>query len=223
MKSSRYQLVLIAFSIGLACVPVATGAAPVRLDEGVAPDGSRYELTGKRQPMRYRVRVDGRVRRERFDVFCLALRWPEFPGRAGLGESCAGRGEPAADTPYDEFAVRYVQTRSERVGARDVLLAGTTDPAVRRVRVIYRDAAGTDHELPVDSRRVEGELARRAGAFEPLLTFVAFLPGEIAQDDGFVRRFGGRFDRVRLGLVVRPGEVDEPDPLRDRSERGPSG
>jgi hypothetical protein len=218
MKLSPPQLAVAACAVGLACAPGIGAAEPVVLDDGVAPDGSRYELTGQREQMRYRIRVDGRLRRERFDVFCLTLRWPEFPRRAGLGGTCAGRGEPAADTPYDEFAVRFVQARSEGVASRDVMVAGTADPAVRRVRVVYRDRAGADHELAVDSHRAAGDLRRRAGAFEPLLTFVAFLPGEVADADDFASRFGGRFDRVRIGLRIRAGEVEGP---RRRARQGP--
>jgi hypothetical protein len=192
---------------------------PLVIDNGRAPDGRRYEWVAYRGGERYRIMVGGRVRRQRFVGFCFSLEWPGTARRRAFADSCAGRGEPAADTPYDNFVVSWVQSRSERTLQRDVVILGTTDPGVHRVRVVYEDASGRRRDLTVDSRRVEGGLLGRVGGFEPLLTFVAFVPGRLAARDRFAERFGGRFDRLRLSLAVKADEL--PSKARSPSTRPP--
>ena len=91
---------------------------PLVIDNGRAPDGRRYEWVADRGGQRYRIRVGGRVRRQRFVGFCFSLEWPGTERPRALADSCAGRGEPAADTASVNFAVsRTRPARSERPSA----------------------------------------------------------------------------------------------------------
>jgi RNA polymerase sigma factor (sigma-70 family) len=74
------------------------------------------------------------------------------------------------------------------VAEPDLSVSGTTGTRVHRVRVVYTDTSGTEHDLDVDFERVPPELRERVGRNTPAGTFVAFVPGEWAARDDVAAR-----------------------------------
>jgi hypothetical protein len=147
---------------------------PVVVDNGRAPDGTRYEWSAYRGGQ---LHEGGPI--VRAGQFCVGFDWPAVParGRPLYCSAESGRLTPSVGARIaDGFSIGYVQAQAER--ERDVLLMGTTRPDVHRLRILYRDRGGRRHELAVDFARIDGALLQRAGAKRPFGVFVAFMTAQ---------------------------------------------
>jgi hypothetical protein len=146
------------------------------IDNGVAPDGTRYEWIA------YQCSEGGQGFGPRFEGIGYSLDWPTVKGqeRGGFCEELAGRPRPPV---FGSHGVHVLPSQAKGVAEPDLVIEGTTGPDVHNVRVFYRDGEGRERELPVDFARVEGKLSEIASRPEPLGTFVAFLPGDVAARD----------------------------------------
>jgi hypothetical protein len=151
----------------------------VVIDNGRAPDGSRYEWVA------YDCKVDLRDEGSPgvFTGIGLSFEWPGVAGHEGTGgcEELKGRPRPPDDAIGG--SVHILPSEFKGVGEPDLVVSGQTGAGIHDVKVFYREPDGTRHELDVDFARVDGELAELAHRPEPLGTFVAFVPGEWAARD----------------------------------------
>jgi hypothetical protein len=151
---------------------------PVVIDNGPAPDGSRYEWVayGCEVDMERDEGIPGLIR-----GFGLSLEWP---GGGEGGGSCEEY-ESTAATERKTFTSFGVQPLPSQRKAREPIffIAGSTGPRVRGVRVLYRDSSGVVHRLPVDFARTDAALLRRTRLRHPIGTFVAFIPARWAARD----------------------------------------
>jgi hypothetical protein len=164
--------------------PTRDGRGPdtseeVVIDNGRAPDGTRYEWVA------YRCEVD--LRDEgmpgSFQGIGVSLEWPDAHGPGGGGGCAEGTGADEHDNAFTSHGVHILPSQFKGVDRPDLVVAGSTGPRVHRVRIIYTDRFGEEHELPVDFTRVEGKLRELAHRSEPLGTFTAFIPGDWAARD----------------------------------------
>jgi hypothetical protein len=148
----------------------------VVIDNGVAPDGTRYEWVA------YQCGEGGKGFGPKFEGIGYSLDWPGVKGqeRGGFCEELGGRPRPRA---FGTHSVHVLPSQMKGVAEPDLVVEGTTGPDVHDVRVFYTDGEGRRRELPVDFARVEGKLREIASRPEPLGTFVAFLPGDVAARD----------------------------------------
>jgi hypothetical protein len=152
---------------------------PVVIDKGRSPDGTRYAWVA----FGCRVDLHGEGVPIRFRGFSLALHWQD--GRRKVRSlGCEGHGKPAVKTVIRPGLLRVVPSRGPDVAQPDLYVSGTTGPAARRLRAVYTEPSGQQHELPVDFARVEGRLRKRAGVRRPLGTYVVFVPGARAAREG---------------------------------------
>jgi hypothetical protein len=172
------------------------------IDNGRAPDGTRYEWVV------YECKVDMREEGlgNGFKGVGTSLDWPDAPGNRGDG-SCAENQDPPPDHTFDAIGLRIVPSQFKNVAEPDLYMAGATGTSVHRVRVIYRDTRGDMQELPVDFARVENDLRERVGEAAPGGTFVAFVPGAWAARDDVVARLDLRAltdtGKLELGPFAR--------------------
>jgi hypothetical protein len=158
---------------------------PLVVDNGQAPDGSRYEWVAYRGKTSYL--VDGE--RIRVRGFCVGLEWTgDVKGRSS-GGSCGGSGGKQPTGVFNTVGVSFLQAPFERSPRHDLLLSGTTTPRIHRLRIRYQPLRGPARDLPVDFTRIDGELLRRAGSKRPFGTFIAVLPGNQARRDRLTERF----------------------------------
>jgi hypothetical protein len=178
------------------------GGTAVVVDNGTAPDGSRYEWVA------FQCKAD--LRDEgldtNFEGIGLALQWPGVRDHEGGGscESLEDRPRPGA---FVTHGVHIVPSQFKGVAEPDLVISGATGPDVDRVRVIYRDGDGDPRDLPLDFARVEGKLQQLASRPERMSTFVAFLPGEVAARDEVESRLDIRAlhgtGKLKLGPIGR--------------------
>jgi hypothetical protein len=172
----------------------------VVIDNGSAPDGTRYEWIA------YQCREGDERFGPKFEGIGISLDWPGVKGHEGGGfcEELAGRPRPPV---IGTFGVHVLPSQEKGVAEPDLVIEGTTGPDVYSVRVIYRDGEGRERELPVDFARVEGKLREIASRPEPLGTFVAFLPGNVAARDEVASRLDLRAlegtGKLKLGPIGR--------------------
>ena len=151
--------------------------APIVVDNGHAPDGTRYEwvaygckvdLTDDGQPTRFR-------------GFGTSLTWPGIRGGETSG-SCEGPRGPSERPPLlGGYGVEVVPSQVKGVRSPDLAISGTTGgERAHSVRVLV---GARGHDLPVDFARVDERLRRRAGVSQPLGTFTAFVPGKLAAQE----------------------------------------
>jgi hypothetical protein len=207
--------------------PTQDGRGPetseeVVIDNGRAPDGTRYEWVA------YRCEVDLRDEglQTRFQGIGVSLDWPgaRGPGGGGGCEEATGSRESHHFTSH---GVHILPSQFKGVERPDLVVAGSTGPRVHRVRIIYTDRFGEEHELPVDFARVEGKLRELAHRSEPLGTFTAFIPGDWAARDELESRLDlralygtgelelgslGRRERAQARQAFEICEPLEPDP-----------
>ena len=167
------------------------------IDNGVAPDGSRYEWVGYRCGENLRSEgIDAK-----FEGIGVALQWPKVRGNEGGGYCEELQGRPHAPA-FTSQGVHILPSQFKGVAKPDLVIEGTTGPRVHRIRVVYQDGEGRRHDLPVDFARVEGRLRRLASQPEALGTFVAFLPGDVAARDEVASRLDLRalMGTGKLGL-----------------------
>jgi hypothetical protein len=170
-------------------VPNGQPGSPVVVDNGEAPDGSRYEWVAFRQTKK----LGSRSRQPTLEMFCVRFGWADVSLRARTG-GCSSTGG------WSPGVVRLTGRLARPAtpgGARDYLMIGDVDPRVGRLRMFYRPPAGGRRELPVDHARIDGPLLRRAGGKEPFAVFSAFIPGEVAAAD----RLGSRHRLMSLSVV----------------------
>ena len=173
----------------------------VVIDNGEAPDGSRYEWVA------YRCKVGPEHGAEpEFEGIGVSLDWPGVRPYEGGGscEGLEGRPQPGA---FNQHGVHVLPSQMKGVAEPDLVISGVTGPDVYRVSVIYTDGQGEKHELPVDFVRVEGKLSEQASRPEPLGTFIAFVPGEWAARDELESRLDLRAlygtGKLKLGPIGR--------------------
>jgi hypothetical protein len=208
----------------------------VVIDNGTAPDGSRYEWVA------YRCGVD--LRKEglpdRIEGIGLSFEWPDVKGHEGEGSCETEAPAPEIGRGFSSHGVHILPSQFKGVEEPDLVVSGSTGPGVHGVRVIYTDGEGDKHELPVDFARVEGKLRELAQRSEPLGTFVAFVPGEWAARDELESRLDlralettgklklgplGRRERAAARAAVRecrhklPDPTALPDPPSERAMR----
>jgi len=178
-----------------------TGSSVV-IDNGVAPDGSRYEWVA------YRCSVDltDEGQATKFKGIGASLDWPGVKGNEGGGTCEELQGMPR-HRAFSQFGVHVLPSQMKGVAEPDLVISGVTGPDVHRVSVIYTDGEGKEHELPVDFARVEGKLRELASQPEALGTFVAFLPGATATRDEVASRLDLRAlmgtGKLELGPIGR--------------------
>jgi hypothetical protein len=194
----------------------------VVIDNGRAPDGSRYEWVA------YKCEVD--LRNEgmptRFQGIGVSLEWPGAQGPGG-GGSCEEATGAREGSNFTSHGVQILPSQFKGVERPDLVVSGLTGPGVHRVRILYTDRFGEKHELPVDFARAEGKLRELAHRSEPLGTFTAFIPGEWAARDELESRLDlralygtgeleleslGRRERAQARTAFETCEPLEPDP-----------
>lgn len=179
-------------------LPPGTPGGPTVVDNGDAPDGSRYEWVA------YRAREQGLGR-----MTCLTFAWSDAPRRRATG-GCGSIGgwSPGIVT---SFTSRLVRPPAADPGDRMYMMTGTLHRRAHRLRILYRHPDGSEHDLPVDLGRVEGDLLRRAGGGRrPFVTFTAFVPSEQVRD----HRLDARYRLASLSLIDESNEL--PMPWLDR-------
>lgn len=175
----------------------------VVIDNGTAPDGSRYEWVA------YECRVD--LRKEGspgvFEGIGLSFEWPGVKGHEGAGGCEELDGRPTAVKGAIGGSVHVLPSQFRGVDHPDLVVSGETGPGVSDVKVFYQEPDGTKHELPVDFARVEGKLRELAHRPEEMGTFVAFLDGEVAARDEVEQRLDLRAlettGTLKLGPIAR--------------------
>jgi hypothetical protein len=215
----------------------ADADSAVVIDNGVAPDGTRYEWVA------YECSVDltDEGQGTKFEGIGASLDWPGVEGHEGGGTCEELQGRPR-ERVFSQHGVHILPSQMKGVAEPDLVISGVTGPDVHRVRVIYTDGEGEEHELPVDFARVEGKLRELASQPEPLGTFVAFLPGDRAARDEVASRLDLRAEfgtgKLKLGPIGRreleqarkafeacPATTQGPSPADDclagRLPRGP--
>lgn len=205
----------------------AEAGTEVVVDNGVAPDGSRYEWVAYKCSVGPEDDVPG----PEFTGIGASLDWPGVNGYEAGGTCEELQGRPR-DQVFRQFGVHVLPSQMKGVDEPDLVISGVTGPDVHKVSVIYTDGEGEEHELPVDFARVEGKLRALASQPEPLGTFVAFLPGETAARDEIDSRLDLRAlygtGKLKLGPIGRreleqarkafeacPVEGQDPSPAND--------
>jgi RNA polymerase sigma-70 factor, ECF subfamily len=163
-------------------IPPGQPGSPVVVDNGAAPDGSRYEWVAFR-----------RHERGLGQTFCVTFGWAGEPRRTGTG-GCSSLGGWSPGVIH--MTSRPVRPRASG-GPPQLMMIGDVDTRAGRLRLIYRGPRGGRTELPVDLARVEGELLRRAGGRDPFTVFTAFVPSELVSAD----RLADRHRLMSLSLV----------------------
>ena len=180
----------------------ADPGSSVVIDNGVAPDGTRYEWVA------YRCGVDltDEGQATKFKGIGASLDWLGVQGNEGGGTCEELQGMPR-HRAFSQFGVHVLPSQMEGVAEPDLVISGVTGPDVHRVSVIYTDGEGKEHELPVDFARVEGKLRELASQPEVLGTFLAFLPGATAARDEVASRLDLRAlmgtGKLELGPIGR--------------------
>jgi len=176
-------------------VPPGEPGAPTVVDNGEAPDGSRYEWVAYRREERLSPRVGARGKARSMDMFCVRFAWADAPRRQGSG----GCGSVGGWWPgLVGLSGRLVRpTEAGGTHDRDYLMIGRVDPRVGRLRIVYRRHGGDRREVPVDLARVDGDLLRRAGGGRPFAVFTAFIPSALIRED----RLGQRHRLMSLSVV----------------------
>lgn len=174
----------------------------VVIDNGLAPDGSRYEWVA------YECKVDltDEGLDTKFTGIGVSLDWPGVKAYEGSG-SCEGLEERPRPGLFSQHGVHVLPSQMKGVAEPDLMVSGVTGPEVHKVSVIYRDGERKEHELSVDFARVEGKLREVASRPEALGTFMAFVPGEWAARDEIESRLDLRAlygtGRLKLGPIGR--------------------
>jgi hypothetical protein len=204
----------------------------VVIANGRAPDGTRYEWVV------YDCKVDLRDEgmATHFEGFGMALEWPDAKGREGSGGCEEAEGAPARDYDLGDMHVQILPSQFKGVAEPDLSVSGSTGPRVHRVRVVYTDTTGAEHDLDVDFERVPEELRERVGRNAPAGTFMAFIPGEWAARDDVEARLDlralmgtgelelgefAREERRRAREAMRACDRYAPDPWSDPLPKNP--
>ena len=174
-------------------VPPGQPGSPVVVDNGEAPDGSRYEWVAFRRTEGLEPGVAPRVKRRTMDTFCVTFGWADAPRRKGTG-GCTSLGGWSPGVIH--VGGRLIRPAADG-GARDYMVRGGVDHRAGRVRMIYRRPDGGRYEMPVDIGRVEGKLLKRAGGDKPFTVLTAFIPAKLVAGD----RLDDRYKLMSLSVV----------------------
>jgi hypothetical protein len=174
-------------------VPPGQPGSPTVVDNGKAPDGSRYEWVAYRRTEELPPGVAPQSKRRAMDTFCVRFAWADAPRR----ESTGGCGSLGGWSPGVIHMTGRLARLAEAGGQRDYMMIGDVDPRVGRLEMVYRRPGGGRVELPVDLGRVDGKLLRRAGGDKPFTVLTAFIPGELVDAD----RLDDRYKLMSLGVV----------------------
>lgn len=174
-------------------VPPGEPGSPLVVDNGEAPDGSRYEWVAYRRTEGLPPRVAPRVKRRLMDTFCVRFAWADAPRRKSTG-GCSSLGGWSPGVVH--VSGRLIRPADDG-GQRDYMVIGGVDPRVGRVRMVYRRPGGDRYEMPVDVGRVDGKLLRRVGGDKPFTVLTAFVPGELVAAD----RLTDRYKLMSLSVV----------------------
>jgi hypothetical protein len=172
----------------------APGAAIV-VNNGVAPDGSRYEWVA--------YPCQG-ARRGGAPGYGVDFEWAGQGGDATCDRTSYGSRAPL----FQQFGTQIVLSQFKGVAKPDLVVSGVTDRRVYGVRIVYVDGSGTRHSLRVDFERIGPKLRGKLVA-DPRLggTFVAFIPGDWAARDEIETRLDlraiGTTDEMKLGPLAR--------------------
>jgi hypothetical protein len=183
--------------------PGGVPGSEVVIDNGRAPDGTRYEWVA------YACRID--LRDEglptHFRGIGLGLEWPGVKGHEGGGGCEEATGGPGRDVAFRSHGVHILPSQFRGVEEPDLVISGSVGPTVHRVRIVYTDGDGRRQDLPVDFARVTGKLRKLTGRREALGTFTAFVPGDWAARDEIESRLDLRAladtGKLRLGPIAR--------------------
>ena len=184
----------------------AAGPAIV-VNNGFAPDGSRYEWVV------YHCRMD--MRKEGLpgvvDGYGVDFEWPGRAGDGGAGGSTcddrSGRDDGRAAL-FQEFGTQILPSQFKGSAEPDLVVSGVTGRRVHGVRIVYVDASGRRHRLRVDFERIGRKLRGKIIASPSLGgTFVAFIPGQWAARDEVEARLDLRAlqttGKLKLGPIAR--------------------
>lgn len=177
-------------------------SAPIVIDNGRAPDGSRYELVAYRGGFPPDVKPPPGAPA---GFGCIDLEWPGAERAHARTGACFAGGTGASPGAVSGIRIGPRKLPATGAGEGDLVLSGTTRPDVHRLRIVYEDIDGESRDLAVDFSRVDGELLDRSGWSEPFGTFVAFLPADTLRADRLMERF-----RVTLLTPNLPGFVSTP-------------
>lgn len=166
-------------------VPPGQPGSPVVVDNGEAPDGSRYEWVAFRRTERLRLGVAPRLKTRTMETFCVTFGWADVPRRKSTG-GCTSLGGWSPGVIH--MSGRLIRPAADS-GQRDYMVVGDVDPRVGRVRMVYRRPGGERYEMPVDLGRVDGELLRRVRGDKPFTVFTAFVPGDLVAADRLDERY----------------------------------
>ena len=194
--------------------PSGTG---VVVDNGRAPDGSRYEWVA----YRCNIRRGDESAAARFGGVGLDLGWPgDKPVKSSV--DCSEEETGRKPGVFQSLGTQIQPTQFKGVAEPDLVISGATGPAVHRVSIIYTEPDGRSRQLPVDFARVRGELRRLARRSVPLGTFTAFLPGEVATRDEVESRLDLRALETTGKLEVGPiGRRERAEAVRARERCEP--
>jgi hypothetical protein len=194
----------------------------VVIDNGRAPDGSRYEWVAYRCKVMRREGLPGS-----FQGIGVSIEWPGSQGPGGGGSCEEARGAADRDHVFASHGVHILPSQFKGVERPDLVVSGSTGPRVHRVRVVYTDRYGDKHDLPIDFARAEGKLRELAHRSQALGTFTAFIPGDWAARDELESRLDlralhgtgelelgplGRRDRAQAREAFETCAPLEPDP-----------
>lgn len=173
--------------------PPGEPGSPLVVDNGEAPDGSRYEWVAYRRTEGLAPGVAPREKRRTMDTFCVRFAWADAPRRKSTG-GCSSLGSWSPGVVH--VGGRLIRPAGDG-GQRDYMVAGGVDPRIGRVRMVYRRPGGDRYEMPVDLGRVDGKLLRRVGGDKPFTVLTAFIPGEMVATD----RLDERYKLMSLSVV----------------------
>jgi hypothetical protein len=174
-------------------VPPGQPGSPVVVDNGEAPDGSRYEWVAFRREERLSPGAAPRLKTRTMDTFCVTFGWADAPRRTSTG-GCTSLGGWSPGVIH--MTGRSIRPKDD-TGQRGYMVIGDVDPRVGRVRMVYRRPDGARYEMPVDLGRVDDELLRRVGGDKPFTTLTAFIPGDLVAAD----RLDERYKLMSLSVV----------------------
>lgn len=174
-------------------VPPGDPGSPLVVDNGEAPDASRYEWVAYRRTEGLPPGVAPRAKRRAMDTFCIRFAWADTPRRKSTG-GCSTLGGWSPGVIH--MTGRLIRPASEG-GQRDYMVIGDVDPRAGRVRMVYRRPDGGRYEVPVNLGRVDGKLLRQVGGDKPFTVLTAFIPGDLVAADGL----DGRYKLMSLSVV----------------------
>ena len=173
---------------------------PIVIHTGRGPHEERFEWVA--------YHADDLTPAQGSPMFCVGLDWPGVDIEERTSFGCEGRrSEAERRAPSSGFSgIGFEQLPS---GAprrdHDIVLFGRTREDVFGVRAWLTDAHGVEHELPVDFKRIEGDLLERVGGYHPFGVLVAVIDGRIAPPVSELKSLGVRPNQMPDDVTWPPG------------------